>query len=63
MADIVDLSDEQNEAYLKAVLSRRKQGAPDPTGACLNCLEPVEKGLRWCNKDCLTDYERRAERA
>lgn len=63
MADIVDQADAQNEMYLKAVLSRRKSGAPDPNGACLNCLEPVVKGLRWCDKDCLADYERRAERA
>jgi hypothetical protein len=63
MADIADQSDAQNEAYLKAVLSRRLPPAPAANGACLNCLEPVAKGLRWCDKDCLADYERRQERA
>jgi hypothetical protein len=63
MADIVDQADAQNEAYLNAVLSRRKKGAPDPTGACLNCLEPIARGLRWCDAACRDDYERRVERA
>lgn len=63
MADIVDKADEQNEAYMAAMLRQRKRGAPEANGLCLNCEEPVAMGLRWCDKDCLSDWEKRQERA
>lgn len=63
MATLEDQADVVIEMYLKAVLSRRKPGAPDSNGCCLNCEEPVAMGLRWCNKECLSDWERRQERA
>lgn len=34
-------------------------GAPEPTGRCFNCDEAVPHPHRWCDKDCLTDWEKR----
>lgn len=63
MADIIDKADELNETYLRAALAQRRTRAPEANGLCLNCDEPVAMGLRWCDKDCLGDWERRQERA
>lgn len=34
----------------------------EPVKACLNCGEPLAEGLRWCDKDCQTDWEKRGKR-
>lgn len=28
------------------------------TGLCLNCDEPLDEGLRFCDKDCAEDYDK-----
>jgi len=61
MADEIDKAEELNETYLRAALSQRRAGGPQANGLCLNCDEPVAIGLRWCDKDCLTDWEKRQE--
>ena len=30
-----------------------------PTGTCYNCGDPVGEGERFCDGECLRDYERR----
>ena len=57
-ADAADLTAEQN---LRDALTRRRTSLP-AVGQCYSCAEPVEGSLRFCNKDCLDDYER-AEKA
>ena len=57
-ADAADLTAEQ---HLRDALARRRATLP-ASGQCYSCAEPVEGSLRFCNKDCLDDYER-AERA
>jgi UDP-3-O-[3-hydroxymyristoyl] N-acetylglucosamine deacetylase/3-hydroxyacyl-[acyl-carrier-protein] dehydratase len=29
------------------------------TGECLNCYEPVGFGMRWCDKNCREDWQKR----
>jgi hypothetical protein len=31
-------------------------------GECLNCFEPLPMNIRWCNKDCQDDWEKRRAR-
>ena len=58
MSDIADDANEHLEKSLALLLKRRKKEAPAPTGKCLWCGEEVKDSLRWCDKDCLDDYER-----
>jgi hypothetical protein len=57
-ADAADLTAEQ---HLKRALARRHATLP-AIGQCYSCAEPVEGSLRFCDRDCLDDYER-AEKA
>jgi len=57
MSDDVDVASVQEEAYRAAALNRRQASLP-AIGQCYSCGEPVEGSLRFCNKDCLDDYER-----
>lgn len=34
----------------------------EPTGFCLNCAEPLAEGLRFCDKDCADDHQRRVNK-
>lgn len=61
MADEADRADEQQEELLRrriAYLSSQTSG-PDSTGACLNCGSKLPIGRRWCDHDCLADWEKR----
>ncbi len=31
----------------------------EATGVCLNCETPLSEGIRFCDKDCMDDYEKR----
>jgi len=53
-ADAADLTAEQ---HLKRALARRHATLP-AIGQCYSCAEPVEGSLRFCDRDCLDDYER-----
>lgn len=30
----------------------------EPTGYCLYCGEPLENGRRFCNRECMLEWER-----
>ncbi len=59
MADIIDDANEAAETHLRAALSQRHEEGPAPLGGCLNCGEPLEAGLRWCNAECRNDWAKR----
>jgi RNA polymerase-binding transcription factor DksA len=62
MADLVDLAQQQQER-MAFVLEKYGKNifrvAPEATGFCLSCGEPLPDGRRWCNADCRDDWERR----
>lgn len=57
-ADAADLTVEQ---HLKRALARRHATLP-AVGTCYSCGEPVDDGRRFCDRECLEDFER-AEKA
>ena len=57
-ADAADATVEQN---LKRALARRHATLP-AVGQCYSCAEPVDAGRRFCDRDCMDDFER-AEKA
>lgn len=48
---------EQDRAFLEKFRPVPTEEAK-ATGYCLNCGEPLEKGKRWCDKDCRDDWEK-----
>jgi hypothetical protein len=60
--DAADSAQQQMEQLEKL---RRQQKPPmvaEPKGYCLNCGNTdIKKGLRWCDVDCRTDWQRRNE--
>jgi hypothetical protein len=60
MSDTADLAQAQNERLDQVILATRKPAAPDATGFCLNCGEPLPGGRRWCDADCRDDWQRTA---
>lgn len=56
IADIADQLVEQNLAIARAEAAKFKPH--EPTGFCLNCDEPVDKGL-FCDADCRDQHARR----
>jgi hypothetical protein len=59
--DEADAADATVEQHLKRALARRQATLP-AIGQCYSCGKPVDGTLRFCDRDCLDDYER-AERA
>jgi len=59
--DEADIAQGHEERDRAAALRRRHATLP-AVGQCYSCGEPVEDGRRFCDRDCLDDYER-AERA
>lgn len=47
------------EMCLAAVRRRAQEPEMPPTGTCYNCGDPVGEGERFCDGECLRDYERR----
>lgn len=60
MADEVDNAQINIETMLAEHIrqSKRPEGPP-PRGLCHNCDEPVGDGLRYCDKDCEADFNKR----
>jgi hypothetical protein len=59
--DDADRADEQQEEIMRrklAYLSSQTNEA-EATGRCLNCDAKVPKGHRWCDHDCMKDWEKR----
>lgn len=49
-----------HEEFRRDIAQReRKPVGPEFTGTCHNCEAPLEAPKRWCDKDCLTDWEAR----
>ena len=59
--DEADAADATVEQHLKRALTRRHATLP-AVGTCYSCAELVDAGRRFCDADCLADWER-AERA
>jgi predicted nucleic acid-binding Zn ribbon protein len=57
-ADAADLT--INQALAAAM--RRRHATLPAVGTCYSCAEPVDDGRRFCDRECLEDFER-AERA
>lgn len=62
MADVADVADEFQEAFLASSMALHRaqvSTAPQPTGHCLYCENPLAKaGHRWCDKDCRDDWQK-----
>jgi len=63
MADIADLAQEHIEKHAPYEQLVRRPVPPPSTGQCLNCGEDLQPGERFCDADCLHDWETRQERA
>lgn len=59
MTDDVDKANDDNQRYLDAVLSQRKESGPVACGRCHNCGAAVWEGYRWCDFDCASDWQKR----
>lgn len=59
MADNADQALERTELIVNAGLSRRAPEPPPATGHCLNCEAPLNTTKRWCDSDCMHDWEKR----
>jgi hypothetical protein len=61
MADDADLAQAHLEAedIIRKKYTRRSVMEAVATGECLNCYEPVSLGMRWCDKDCQDDWQKR----
>lgn len=47
----------QEESALKEALSRRQATLP-AVGQCYSCHEQIAGALRFCDRDCMQDWER-----
>ena len=58
--DDTDLSGRFDDIRLQTSLhqSRKDEPVEVATGECLFCGEAVAPPRRWCNFDCMTDWER-----
>ncbi len=56
--DAIDRATTEQERELNRALAHRKPEPPKQgTGKCWYCKTEVEKGRRWCDKNCMTDWE------
>jgi hypothetical protein len=63
MSDIADNADAATDAFMREAFANIKPSQiPDGVGFCLNCGAGVEGNKRWCDKDCLDDWQQ-AQRA
>lgn len=61
--DPVDYASCREAEILADALAAARRGAPGPlaTGRCLNCETELDDRRRWCDADCMGDWERRQE--
>lgn len=59
MPDIADKAAEAEACFARSAETTKRPEGPKPCGYCYNCEEPVAEGMRWCDTDCRSDYERR----
>lgn len=61
--DIVDKSQDAEDAFFRAALTAKRPEGPPPTGFCYYCGEPLtNRQRRFCDADCRDDYEREQRR-
>lgn len=61
--DDADITGDRAEHDHKANLARsRKPVGPQPKGFCHFCDAEVRPGARFCDQDCLSDWEREQSR-
>lgn len=56
--EIIDRAQEEVERQLERSLqlARNQSVKYHAIGNCLNCEEPLDEGLRWCDADCRDDF-------
>lgn len=59
MSDEADMAQLHIEREVEIALKARKNETVEATGLCLNCDTPLAAGHRWCDQDCLIDWEKR----
>lgn len=47
------------EVECRIMESRNAQPEALATGRCLNCDKRLARGKRWCDRDCLEDWQKR----
>ena len=57
MSDDIDRANEYVQILTDVALSVRKPEGPAVTGYCLNCDTPVDAPRRWCDFDCLSQWQ------
>ncbi len=62
MADVDITSERQDMIDRLAIEAARKSNPIPATGYCLNCETPLDEGHRWCDSDCLRDWQARNPR-
>jgi len=62
MANEADQAAEAEEIFLKVSLLNAQTDPNklevEPMGECLFCFEPLAPPRRWCDKDCMDDWQR-----
>lgn len=57
--DVFDQATAREERDREMALMQRMPEGPEATGLCLNCGEPLGGGARWCDGECLRDWQAR----
>lgn len=58
MSDGTDAPADHAELFRQRALLHRKPSGPAATGRCLYCDCVVAPGLRWCDSNCQSDYQK-----
>lgn len=61
MADIIDQANDRAEQDLQRAIAAAARGMPPLpfTGSCHNCEAILPPSMRFCDADCMRDYEHR----
>jgi len=59
MSDEADVAQMHIEREVEIALKSRKREVVEATGYCLNCEAPLQEGHRWCDHDCMSDWDKR----
>lgn len=55
----VERQQELDELRIREIAEQAKRSEVPATGRCHNCDEHLDGSLRWCDPDCLEDWEKR----
>ena len=58
MDDLDHIEAREELAGPARIAASRKPAGPAPTGECLSCGTHVGEGRRWCDADCLWDWQK-----